>query len=74
MILALQLKSCSEHIQKLADDKLHSSFTLENSQKKLLEMRRSSQQAQESLEDLQSKGEKSRVTVVEMQIELERER
>ncbi|XP_035540989.1 E3 ubiquitin-protein ligase BRE1-like 1 isoform X1 [Juglans regia] len=69
-----QLKSCSEHIQKLADDKLHSSFTLENSQKKLLDMRRSSQQAHESLEDLQSKVEKSRMAVVEMQIELERER
>ncbi|XP_042959417.1 E3 ubiquitin-protein ligase BRE1-like 1 isoform X2 [Carya illinoinensis] len=68
-----QLKICSEQIQKLVDDKLHGSFTLESTQKKLLDVRRSFQQAQESLEESQSKVEKSRVALVELQIELERE-
>ncbi|KAF5470011.1 hypothetical protein F2P56_010564 [Juglans regia] len=69
-----QLKICSEQIQKLIDDKLHGSFTLESTHKKLLDVRRSFQQAQESLEESQSKVEKSRVELVELQIELERER
>lgn len=74
MIHALQLKLCSEQTQKLADDKLHCSFTLENTHKKLLDVRRSSQQAKESLEEAQSKVEKSRGALMELQIELERER
>ncbi|KAB1225237.1 E3 ubiquitin-protein ligase BRE1-like 1 [Morella rubra] len=69
-----QLKLCSEQTQKLADDKLHCSFTLENTHKKLLDVRRSSQQAKESLEEAQSKVEKSRGALMELQIELERER
>ncbi|XP_059451247.1 E3 ubiquitin-protein ligase BRE1-like 1 isoform X1 [Corylus avellana] len=69
-----QLKFCSEQIQKLADDKLHSSFSLENTQKKLLDVKRLSQQARESLEELQSKVERSRAALVGLQIELERER
>ncbi|GMY23299.1 E3 ubiquitin-protein ligase BRE1-like 1 isoform X1 [Fagus crenata] len=69
-----QLKLCSEQIQKLADDKYHSSVTLENTQKKLLDVRRSSQQAMESLEESQLKVEKSRATLVELQIGLETER
>ena len=68
------MKVCSEQIQKFADDKFHSSVALENTQKKLLDVRRSSQQARESLEESQSKVEKSRVVLVELQIELERER
>lgn len=74
MCFALQLKICSEQIQKLIDDKLHGSFTLESTHKKLLDVRRSFQQAQESLEESQSKVEKSRVALVELQMELERER
>ena len=70
----MQLKVCSEQIQKFEDDKFHSSVALENTQKKLLDVRRSSQQARESLEESQSKVEKSRVVLVELQIELERER
>lgn len=70
----MQLKVCSEQIQKLADDKYHGSVALENTQKKLLDVRRSSQQTRESLEESQSKAEKSRVVLVELQIELERER
>ncbi len=70
----MQLKLCSEQIQKLADDKYHSSVTLENTQKKLLDVRRSSQQAMESLEESQLKVEKSRATLVELQIGLETER
>jgi E3 ubiquitin-protein ligase BRE1 len=73
-IFALQLNICSEQIQKLADDKLHSSLSLENTQKKLLDVKRLSQQARESLEELQSKVDRSRAALVGLQIELERER
>ena len=74
MMPALQVKYFSEQIQKLVEDKYQSSAALENTQKRLLEVRRSSQQFRESLEELQSKVNKSRAIVTELQIELERER
>lgn len=69
-----QLKICSEQIQKLTDDKLHISFSFENTQKKLLDVKRSSEQTRESLEEVQNKVERSRVALAGLKIDLERER
>ena len=65
---------CSDQVQKLAEDRLQSSGTLANFQKRLLEVSRLSQEARESVEESQSKVDKSRVSLGELQIELERER
>lgn len=70
----LQLKFCSDQVQKLAEERFQNSVSLENTQKQLSDIRRSSHQARESLEDSQSKIERSRVALVELQIELERQR
>ncbi|KAA8550078.1 hypothetical protein F0562_001762 [Nyssa sinensis] len=69
-----QLKVCSDQVQKLTEDRFQSSATLENSQKRFLDVRKSSLQLRESLEESQSKVGKSRVGLVELQIELEKER
>uniref|UniRef100_A0A5B7BUQ2 E3 ubiquitin protein ligase n=1 Tax=Davidia involucrata TaxID=16924 RepID=A0A5B7BUQ2_DAVIN len=69
-----QLKICSDQVQKLAEDGFQSSATLENSQKRLSDVRKSSLQLKESLEESQSKVDKSRVGLVQLQIELEKER
>lgn len=65
---------CSDQVQKLAEDRLQSLGTLANFQKRLLDVTRLSQQARESLEESQSKVDKSRVSLGELQIELEKER
>lgn len=70
----MQLRVCSDDIQKLTEDKFRRSMTLENVRKRLLDVRRSSQQACDSLEGSQSKADKSRKGLLELQIELERER
>ncbi|MBA0762518.1 hypothetical protein Gotri_012117 [Gossypium trilobum] len=69
-----QLRFCSDQVQKLGEERFQKSVSLENTQKRLLDMRRSSHQAKESLEDSQLKIEKSRAALVELQIEIERER
>ncbi|KAG6747915.1 hypothetical protein POTOM_047806 [Populus tomentosa] len=69
-----QLKNCSDQVHKLAEDKFQRSVMLENTQKKLLDLRRSSNQARESLEDSQSRVERSRAALLEVQIDLEKER
>ncbi|XP_022770213.1 E3 ubiquitin-protein ligase BRE1-like 1 isoform X2 [Durio zibethinus] len=69
-----QLRFCLEQVQKLTEERFQNSVSLENTQKRLSDVRRSSQQARESLEESQSKIEKSQVELVELQIELERER
>ncbi|XP_022756960.1 E3 ubiquitin-protein ligase BRE1-like 1 isoform X1 [Durio zibethinus] len=68
-----QLRVCSDQVHKLSEERFQYSVSLENTQKRLSDLRRSSHQARESLEDSQSKIEKSRVALVELQIELERE-
>lgn len=70
----LQLKICTEKVQKLAEDRLQSSNALDNAQKRLSDVRRLSHQIRESLEELQFKVDKSRGTMGELQVELERER
>ncbi|KAG8477332.1 hypothetical protein CXB51_030874 [Gossypium anomalum] len=69
-----QLRFCSDQVQKLAEERFQNSVLLENTQKRLSDIRRSSHQARESLEDSQSRIERSRVALVELQIELERQR
>ncbi|XP_059633890.1 E3 ubiquitin-protein ligase BRE1-like 1 [Cornus florida] len=69
-----QLNKCSDQVQKLAEDRFQNSATLENTQKKLLDVRKSSQQLMWSLEESQSKVDKNRVGLAELQIELEKER
>ncbi|KAK3195140.1 hypothetical protein Dsin_026450 [Dipteronia sinensis] len=69
-----QLKFCSDQVQKLAEDRSHDSATLENTRKKLLDVKRLSLQVRESLEELQSKVDKSRLALMGVLIELEKER
>ncbi|GAB4844303.1 ubiquitin-like modifier hub1 [Ancistrocladus abbreviatus] len=69
-----QMKMCSDQVQRLAEDRCQTSLTLENTQRRLLDARRSSHQARESLEELQLKVGDSRVNLAELQSELERER
>ncbi|KAJ9128778.1 hypothetical protein P3X46_034484 [Hevea brasiliensis] len=69
-----QLKICFDQVHKLKEEKFQNSSTLENTQKRLVDVRKSSNQARESLEDSQSKVGRSRAALLELQIELERER
>ncbi|XP_022145595.1 E3 ubiquitin-protein ligase BRE1-like 1 [Momordica charantia] len=69
-----QLRGCSDHNQKIEDDKLQETVALESTQKRLLDIRIASQQTSELLDEVQSKVEKSRTAQAELQIELEKER
>ncbi|XP_042504874.1 E3 ubiquitin-protein ligase BRE1-like 1 isoform X2 [Macadamia integrifolia] len=69
-----QLKIYSEQVQKLTEDRRHSSAALESTQKRLTDVRKESQLLRSSLEESQSKVERSRVSVAELQVELEKER
>ncbi|KAG4188040.1 hypothetical protein ERO13_A08G137833v2 [Gossypium hirsutum] len=69
-----QLRFWSDLVQKLEEEKTQKSVWLENTQKLLSDVRKSSHQARESLEESQSKIEKSQVALADLQIELEKER
>ncbi|TKY66301.1 E3 ubiquitin-protein ligase BRE 1 [Spatholobus suberectus] len=69
-----QLKFCSDQLQRLAEDKLQSSVTLENTQRRLSDIRRQSQQVRDTVVEMQSKIGSNRVTRMELQVELEKER
>ncbi|KAH1106839.1 hypothetical protein J1N35_010607 [Gossypium stocksii] len=69
-----QLRFWSDQVQKLEEEKSQKSVWLENTQKLLSDVRKSSHQARESLEESQSKIEKSQVALVGLQIKLEKER
>lgn len=69
-----QVKSCSDQIHRHAEDRCQNSVSLENIQRRLLESRKSSQQAKESLDGLQSKVKDGRDNLSGLQIELEKER
>ncbi|GMI80790.1 hypothetical protein HRI_001748300 [Hibiscus trionum] len=60
-----QLRFCSDQVQKLGEERFQKSVSLENTQKRLSDIRRSSHQARESSEDSQLKIEKSRTALVE---------
>ncbi|THF96476.1 hypothetical protein TEA_017072 [Camellia sinensis var. sinensis] len=68
-----QFKMCSEQVQTLAEDRFQSLSILENTQKKLLDVRKSSQQLRDLLDRSQSKADKGRVSLAELQIYLEKE-
>ncbi|KAK7339260.1 hypothetical protein VNO77_19916 [Canavalia gladiata] len=69
-----QLKFCSDQLQRLAEDKLQSSVTLENTQRRLSDIRKQSQQVLDTVVEVQSKIGSGRVIRMELQVELEKER
>ncbi|KAL2460873.1 E3 ubiquitin-protein ligase BRE1-like 1 [Abeliophyllum distichum] len=69
-----QLKACSDQIQRLAEDRVQKIATSENTQKRQLDVRKSTQQLIETLEEAQTKVDRGRVDLAELQIELEKER
>ncbi|KAF6140375.1 hypothetical protein GIB67_005300 [Kingdonia uniflora] len=69
-----QMRMCSDQVGKLAEDKWRNSATSENTQKRLLDVRRECVQLRNKLEDSQSKAQRSRLGVAVAQIELEKER
>lgn len=70
----MQLRFCLDQAQRLAEDRSQNSANLENTQKRLSDVRKSSVQVRGSLEESQSKVYKSRLTLMELQIELVKER
>ncbi|WVZ06599.1 hypothetical protein V8G54_019945 [Vigna mungo] len=69
-----QLKFCSDQLQRLAEDKLQCSATSENTQRRLSDIRRQTQQIRDTVVELQSKIGSNRVTRMELRVELEKER
>ncbi|GAU46269.1 hypothetical protein TSUD_174450 [Trifolium subterraneum] len=69
-----QLRFCSDQIQKLTDNKHQSSVCLENAQRRLSDIRPSSQQVRDTVVEVQSKITSSRVTCMELEVELDKER
>ncbi|PIN03187.1 E3 ubiquitin ligase involved in syntaxin degradation [Handroanthus impetiginosus] len=69
-----QLKAYSDHMQRLAEDRVHNAAARENTQRKLLDVRKSSKQLMGTLEEAQSQLDGSRVCLAELQIDLEKER
>ncbi|CAJ1780003.1 unnamed protein product [Sphenostylis stenocarpa] len=69
-----QLKFCSDQLQRLAEDKLQSSVASENTQRRLSDIGRQTQQIRDTVMDMQSKIGSNRVTRMELQVELEKER
>ncbi|CAI9781612.1 unnamed protein product [Fraxinus pennsylvanica] len=69
-----QLKSYSGRIGKLSENRARRTATLENTQKRVLYVRKSSQQLRDTFEESQSKFDRSIASVAELQIELEKER
>lgn len=69
-----QVKSCSDQVQKLSETRVQKTAALENSQRRLQDIRRASQQLTDSLDESQSKVERSRANLMDLQIELEKER
>lgn len=63
-----------DQIGSLADYKVQSTASLGNAQRRLLDIRSSSQQVRDTVVELQSKTGSSRVTRMELQVELEKER
>ncbi|KAL2892515.1 E3 ubiquitin-protein ligase BRE1-like 1 [Bienertia sinuspersici] len=69
-----QVKSCSDQVHRLAEDRCQNSVSLENIQRRLSEGKKMSYQGKESLDELQSKVKDSRANLSGLQIELEKER
>ncbi|CAH9083731.1 unnamed protein product [Cuscuta epithymum] len=69
-----QLRACSDQVQRLGEDRVQTRATLESTNKRLLDVKKASQQQREALEELQTKVDKSRVHLSDLQIDLEKER
>ncbi|KAL7121003.1 hypothetical protein ACP275_02G156900 [Erythranthe tilingii] len=69
-----QLKAYADHIKRVTEDRGHKSTALENTQKKLFDVKKSSNQLMGKLEEAQSQVDGSRACLVELQIDLETER
>lgn len=69
-----QVKVCDDQIQKLAEERQKNAVALENVQKKVVDVSKITQQAQQSLEKSQIKVDKIRVSYADLCIELEKVR
>lgn len=69
-----QVRLCSDQVQRLAEDRVQKSVSLENTQRRLSDANKSSQRMTKSLEESQSKLARSRAALADLQIELEKER
>ncbi|KAH6825748.1 hypothetical protein C2S53_006854 [Perilla frutescens var. hirtella] len=69
-----QLKAYSDQRQRLAEDRGHNAAAVENTQRRLLDVRKSSQLLMGTVEEAQAQVDRSRACLAEMQIELEKER
>lgn len=74
ILLPIQVKHCSDQVQRLAEDRVQNSVTLENLQRRLSDASKASHRLTQSLEDSQSKLEGSRIDLANVQTELEKER
>lgn len=72
--IPIQVRQCSDQVQRLAEDRVQNSVTLENCQRRLLDASKSSQRMTQSLEESQSKLDNSRIGLAKLQIDLEKER
>jgi len=73
-LLGMQLKFCSDQLQRMSDDKFQCSVTSENTQRRLSDIRKQTQQIRDTVVEMQSKIGSNRVTRMELQVELEKER
>ncbi|KAI7734561.1 hypothetical protein M8C21_025089 [Ambrosia artemisiifolia] len=69
-----QMRLCSDQIQRLSETRVQKTAALENTQRRLHDIRRTSQQVMDSLEESQIKVDKSRASLMDLQIELDKER
>ncbi|KAL8495504.1 hypothetical protein ACS0TY_019591 [Phlomoides rotata] len=69
-----QLKAYSDYRKRLAEDRAHITAAGENTQRRLLDVKKSSQQLINTVEEAQSQVDRSRASLAELQIELEKER
>lgn len=69
-----QVKMCSDQLQRLSEDRSRNLVNFSSTEKRLSELRKSSQPLMDSLSKSQSKVEESRLAFAELEMELEKER
>ncbi|XP_051144585.1 E3 ubiquitin-protein ligase BRE1-like 1 [Andrographis paniculata] len=69
-----QLQAHSDHMKRLTDDRTRNASAAENAKRKLLDVKKLSQQTTGTLDEGQSQVEKARAHLTELQIESEKER
>lgn len=70
----MQVRMCSDQVQRLAEDRVQKSVSLENTQRRLSDANKSSQRMIKLLEESQSKLARRRAALADLQMELEKER